>query len=253
MTANIWPNRFDDQVAVVTGAADGLGNAIANRLIAEGGLVWFADINEELLNQRVLEAGSNARALPLDITDEDAVARGFETIVRRDGRVDIAVNSAGIVGPNGVNVDDTPSDEYSEVLQVNLFGTFLITKYAVRSMMSRNYGRVLAIASIAGKDGNAGMCAYSSSKAGVIGLVKSAGKEFATTGITINALAPAVIRTAMVDAMSADQVEYMTSRIPMERCGTLDEVASTACWIVSREASFSSGFVFDLSGGRAVY
>lgn len=253
MTANIWPNRFDDQVAVVTGAADGLGNAIANRLIAEGGVVWFADINVELLNQRVLEAGSRARALPLDITDEDAVAKGFEAIVERDGRLDIAVNSAGIVGPNGVNIDDTPSDEYSQVLQVNLFGTFLVTKYAVRSMISRNYGRILAIASIAGKDGNAGMCAYSSSKAGVIGLVKSAGKEFATSGITINALAPAVIRTAMVDAMSVDQVEYMTSKIPMNRCDTLDEVASTACWIVSREASFNTGFVVDLSGGRAVY
>ena len=139
------------------------------------------------------------------------------------------------------------------MIRINLFGSFLTAKHALARMTPRNYGRVLLIASIAGKEGNAGMCAYSSAKAGVIGLVKSIGKEFAETGITVNALAPAVIRTAMVAAMEPAQVKYMTDKIPMKRCATLEEVASLACWIVSPEASFNTGFTFDLSGGRAVY
>ena len=138
-------------------------------------------------------------------------------------------------------------------LAVNLRGTFLMTKYALSIMESRNYGRILNFASIAGKEGNAGMSPYSSSKAGVIGLVKSAGKEFAETGITVNAIAPAVIRTPMVDGVDPDQVKYMTDKIPMKRCGTLDEVAALACWIVSPEASFNTAAVFDLTGGRATY
>ncbi|HEX7115165.1 MAG TPA: SDR family NAD(P)-dependent oxidoreductase [Steroidobacter sp.] len=253
MSASIWPGRFDEQVAVVTGAASGLGLAIAQRLSAEGATVWLLDRDEKALERAVASVGSNAHPLALDITDEPSVEAAFARVLSAHGRCDILVNSAGIVGPNNLDITRVPSDGFAQVLDVNLFGTYLMAKHAVVAMRPRNYGRILLIASIAGKEGNAGMCAYSASKAGVIGLVKSVGKELAETGITVNALAPAVIRTAMVEAMEPQQVKYMTDKIPMKRCATLQEVASLACWIVSPEASFNTGFTFDLSGGRAVY
>lgn len=200
-----------------------------------------------------LNGAEGAKSARIDITDEEAVESAFTRIDSEDGRVDIVVNSAGIVGPTNCRIAETPTEGFERVTRVNLLGSFLVTKHALIRMAPRNYGRILLIASIAGKEGNAGMCAYSASKAGVIGLVKSAGKEFAETGITINALAPALIRTALIDAMPVEQVRYMMDKIPMKRCATLDEVASIACYIVSREASFNTGFTFDLSGGRAVY
>ena len=253
METKTWPDRFAGQVAVVTGGADGLGFAIAERLIAEGAIAWLFDRDEARVKAAAGRLGPRAFTCALDITDETAVRAGFEAVVATHDRLDVMVNSAGIVGPNNKKITDTPTDGYEQVLRVNLFGTFLVCKHALVQMQKRNYGRVLLIASIAGKEGNAGMCAYSSAKAGVIGLVKSVGKEFAETGITINGLAPAVIRTAMVEGMDPVQVKYMTDKIPMKRCGTLAEVASLAAWIVSPEASFNTGFVFDLSGGRAVY
>lgn len=252
-TSDFWNDRFLGQVAVVTGAADGLGLAIARRLLAEGATVWLLDCNEEKVKRVAADLGRNARPLALDICDEGAVQEAFEQIAVAQGRIDILVNSAGIVGPNNKRITETPADGYEQVLRVNLFGSFLVCKHALVQMQKRKYGRVLLIASIAGKEGNAGMCGYSSSKAGVIGLVKSVGKEFAESGITINGLAPAVVRTALVDGMEPDQVSYMTDKIPMKRCGTLDEVASLASWIISPEASFNTGFTFDLTGGRAVY
>jgi 3-oxoacyl-[acyl-carrier protein] reductase len=252
MNRTLWNDRFAGQVAVVTGAADGLGRAIAERLLAEGSTVCFLDRDE---NKLAAAAANHPKAhtLVADICNEAAIEQAFERVFNAHGRLDIAVNSAGIVGPNNKKVTDTPADGYAEVLKVNLFGSFVVCKQALRQMQKRNYGRVLLIASIAGKDGNAGMCAYSSAKAGVIGLAKSVGKEFAETGITINALAPAVVQTALVAGMEPAQVKYMTDRIPMKRCCTLEEVASMAAWIVSPEASFNTGFTFDLTGGRAVY
>lgn len=252
-TTSLWKERFKDQIAVVTGAADGLGLAIAQRLLAEGATVWFLDRDEKKVSVVAKNSGANARFAAADICDEPAVQKTFEQIFAAHGRVDVVVNSAGIVGPNNKRISETPTDGYEQVLRVNLFGSFLICKHALVQMQKRNYGRVLLIASIAGKEGNAGMCGYSSAKAGVIGLVKSVGKEFAETGITINGLAPAVVRTALVDGMDPAQVKYMTDKIPMKRCGTLEEVASIASWIVSPEASFNTGFTFDLTGGRAVY
>lgn len=252
-TTSLWKERFKEQVAVVTGAADGLGLAIAQRLLAEGATVWFLDRDEKKVAVVAKNSGANARFAAADICDEPAVEKTFEQIFAAHGRVDVVVNSAGIVGPNNKRISETPTDGYEQVLRVNLFGSFLICKHALVQMQKRNYGRVLLIASIAGKEGNAGMCGYSSAKAGVIGLVKSVGKEFAETGITINGLAPAVVRTALVDGMDPAQVKYMTDKIPMKRCGTLEEVASIASWIVSPEASFNTGFTFDLTGGRAVY
>ena len=244
--------RFSGQVAVVTGAAEGIGFHLAARLAGEGARVVLIDRQAELLEDSAAEI-PGATWKVADISDDAALCAAFESIAGEYGRIDIVVNCAGIVGPNARRVTEVEVDEFDEVYAVNLRGSFLVTKYALRHMEERNYGRILLFASIAGKEGNAGMCAYSATKSGVIGLAKSAGKDFAETGITVNAIAPAVIRTGMVEALDQWQVDYMTEKIPMKRCGTLDEVAALACWIVSQEASFTTGAVFDLSGGRATY
>jgi len=243
--------RFKDQTAIITGGADGLGLHIATRLSKEGARVWIVDRDEELGVAAAKRIGCEFE--PIDVADESSVSMAFGKIIAAAGRLDVMVNCAGIVGPNGLKIVDVPLSGFEQVQAVNVRGSFLTCREAVRHMLPRDYGRVLLIASIAGKDGNAGMTCYSTSKAGVIGMVKSVGKEYAETGITVNGLAPAVIRTALVDKMDPEQVKYMTDKIPMKRCGTLDELAAMACWIVSPEASFNTGFTFDLSGGRAVY
>lgn len=249
-------DRFSSQTAIVTGGAQGIGYAIAERLAMEGARVWLFDTNEILLikaAEQINALGGFTESIKLDITDEDAVVTAFEQVTSSDKKVDIMINAAGIVGPTGTRIDAIDYEAFERTCKVNLSGSFLMTKHAIKAMLPNDYGRILLIASIAGKEGNAGMCAYSASKAGTIGLVKSAGKEYAETGITINALAPATVLTAMVQGMPPAQVKYMTDKIPMHRCGELDEVAALATWIVSREASFNTAFTFDLSGGRAVY
>ena len=249
-------NRFSSQTAVVTGGAQGIGYAIAERLAMEGASVWLFDTNESLLlkaAENIKSKGGSAGSIIVDITDEPSVMSAFEKVLSVDKKVDILINAAGIVGPTGARIDAIDYAAFEQTCKVNLSGSFLITKHAIKAMLPNNYGRILLIASIAGKEGNAGMCAYSASKAGTIGLVKSVGKEFAESGITINALAPAAVMTSMVQAMPPEQVKYMTDKIPMHRCGELHEVASLATWIVSTEASFNTGFTFDLTGGRAVY
>ncbi len=247
---------FRGQAAVVTGGASGIGRAVAAELAARGAAVTIVDINGELLDRAAAElsAGGNpAHAHAVDICDEEKFAEALASITERSGQLDIVVHCAGIVGPNGMPITKVSIDDFDYVYRVDLRGTFVVVKQALALMEPRNYGRILVFASIAGKEGNAGMCCYSATKAGVIGLVKSVGKEFAETNITVNAIAPAVIRTAMVDAMDPAQVKYMTDKIPKKRCGTLEEVSSLACWIVSKEAGFNTGCVFDLSGGRATY
>lgn len=251
-------SRFSQQTAVVTGGADGIGKAVARRLASEGASVTLFDVSPEKSAAVVAEfaaEGFVVHAETVDISDESQVKAGFAAAASRspEGRLDVVVNCAGIVGPTNRRIVEVASEEFDRVSAINLRGTFLVTKYALLAMEPRHYGRILHFASIAGKEGNAGMCSYSSTKAGVIGLVKSVGKEYAETGITVNAIAPAVIRTPMVDGIHPDQVNYMTDKIPMKRCGTLDEVAALTCWIVSPEASFCTAFTFDLSGGRAVY
>lgn len=244
-------DRFRDQIAVVTGAATGLGYAIARRLAAEGARVVLFDLDEARVRQTASEIGGTGRHV--DVSDEQSVKEALAAVERETGPPDIMVNSAGIAGPTNTPIMSYDAGDFDKVYAVNLRGSFLMTKYSLPSMLARNYGRILLIASIAGKEGNPGMCGYSATKAGVIGLVKGVGKECADTGVTVNGLAPAVIMTDLVRKLPAETVSYMTSKIPMKRCGTLDEVAAIAAWIVSKECSFSTGFTFDLSGGRATY
>jgi NAD(P)-dependent dehydrogenase (short-subunit alcohol dehydrogenase family) len=249
---NFNSNRYEGRVAIVTGGADGIGKAIAIRLAEEGAKVCIFDKDIELLEKTIQEVPGSS-SFQVDISDDSAVSSAFDEVVNAEEKIDIVVHCAGIVGPNAKKITEVDVNDFDQVYAVNLRGSFSVTKYAVTHMEKQNYGRVLLFASIAGKEGNAGMTAYSATKAGVLGLTKSAAKDYAETGITINTIAPAVIRTAMVDALDQWQVDYMTEKIPMKRCGTLEEVTSLACWIVSEEASFNTGAVFDLSGGRATY
>ena len=248
--------RFENQVAIVSGGAEGLGKGIAERIASEGGKIALFDINEVLLEQTVSgfkNKGFDAEGFTVDVSSESQVMQAMLKAEARFGQVDIMVNSAGIVGPTGTKITDYPVEEYDKIYAINLRGSFLMTKYAIKAMEKNNYGRILLIASIAGKEGNPFMSGYSSMKAGVTGLVKGIGKEYAQTGITVNGLAPAVINTAFNASTAPEQLAYMTAKIPMGRLGTVDEVASIATWIVSKEASFNTGFIFDLSGGRATY
>ena len=246
-------NNFNEQVAVVTGAASGLGLAIARKLHAEGATVALLDLNEAAVQAAAREVGPNATAYTLDLTNQDQVENAVGQIVERFGRVDILVNSAGVTGVTNVKSHEVDANNLRFVFDVNFMGSFFTARAVLPHMLKRNYGRILHIASIAGKEGNAGMLAYSASKAAVIGMTKVQGKEYAETGITINALAPAVIQTPMVDAMPPEQVKYMTDKIPMKRCGTLDEIAHMAAFIVSPGTGFTTGFTFDMTGGRATY
>lgn len=251
-----FPDRFKGQVALVTGGADGLGKAIAQRLVAEGASVALFDQNGALVARTATElttTTNTVRAYAVDISQENSVREAIQQVVADFGQLDVVVNSAGIVGPTSTNITAYATADFEHVCAVNLLGSFLVTKYAVTAMASRNYGRILLLASIAGKEGNPGMVGYSVSKAGVIGLVKAIAKEYATVGIAINGLAPAVIKTAMNDNTSPEQLAYMTAKIPMGRLGQVDEVAAMACFIVSAENSFSTGFIYDISGGRATY
>jgi 3-oxoacyl-[acyl-carrier protein] reductase len=189
----------------------------------------------------------------VDITDENQVRLTIQEIVDYFGTVDILVNSAGVTGITNMVSHHTDTEDIRKVFEVNFYGSFFTSKYVLPHMLQQNYGRILHIASIAGKEGNAGMIAYSSSKAAVIGMTKVQGKEYAQTGITVNALAPAVILTPMVEAMPLEQVKYMTDKIPAKRCGTLEEVANLVAYIVSPMNSFTTAFTFDLTGGRATY
>lgn len=244
--------EFQDQVAIVTGAASGIGLAIAQSLLREGAFVAVIDINENGLAQNY-SSTPRATIFVIDMTQEDVVNKTINDIALQFGRIDILVNCAGITGITNTPSHLVPADDLRRVFELNFFASFLSSKAVIPVMLKANYGRILHIASIAGKEGNAGMISYSASKAAVIGMTKVQGKEYAETGITVNALAPAVIQTALVAAMPAEQVKYMTDKIPMKRCGTLEEVTNIALYIVSRKNSFTTGFTFDLSGGRATY
>jgi len=250
------------RVAIVTGGARGIGYAIAQRQALLGNKVVLVDINEDLLKESSAKLNSHpelkgknpASFVVLDVTKADKVAEAVEQVIASHGRIDILVQAAGIVGQTAIKTHEVPEANFDLVLAINLKGIFLMCKAVLPQMVKQKYGRIVNIASIAGKEGNAGMLAYSTSKAGVIGLTKVIGKEYAEAGdITCNAIAPAVVRTEMVAAMSDKQVKYMTDKIPMKRTGTLDEISSMVAFIASPECSFTSGFTFDATGGRATY
>lgn len=244
--------RFENQVAVIIGGARGIGLAIAERLADEGAQVCVFDVLKEDL-KTLNERKNMASTSEVDITDEGPLNEAVQNIIRVYGRLDILVNCAGIVGPTATKIEKYSLKDFQKVLDVNLTGAFNVTKAVIPQMTQQNYGRIVHIASIGGKEGNPGMVGYASSKAGLMGLVKGVGKEYADSGITVNGIAPAVIATPMNQDTDPQMLEYMTAKIPMGRLGTVAEVASLVCWIVSKEASFNTGFIFDLSGGRATY
>ena len=238
------PSRFAGQKAVVTGGASGIGAAVAARLHAEGAQVCIWD-------REAADAGAIAGER-LDVTDPDAVAETAKRTIETMGGIDILVCSAGVAGPNATTWDYT-IDDWKKVFDINVHGLFYCNRAVVPAMRAADYGRIVNIASIAGKEGNPNASAYSASKAAVIGLTKSLGKELAKTGITVNSVTPAAVRTPIFDQITEEHVQFMLSKIPMGRLGTVDEVAALVCWLASRECSFTTGAVFDVSGGRAVY
>ncbi|MBX3253650.1 MAG: SDR family oxidoreductase [Chitinophagaceae bacterium] len=244
---------WNEQTGIVTGAASGIGQRIAEQLAQRGVHLALFDRNYEQLLSVAGQLPGKHELFAIDICNEEKVSEAVIQAAKRNGCIDILVNCAGITGKTSIKSHETDTTDVKAVFDINFMGSYFTSKHVLPWMIKNNYGRILHIASIAGKEGNAGMLAYSASKAAVIGMTKVQGKEYGGYNITVNALAPAVIRTAMVDAMPDAQVKYMTDKIPMQRCGTLQEAADMACFIISPENSFSTGFTFDLSGGRATY
>ena len=243
---------FAGRTAVITGGAMGIGLAVARRLVGGGAKVALWDCNEPALAQAKAALGTGVLTWPLDVADAASVARVAQATADACGGVDILVCSAGITGPN-VPLADYPVDDWKRVFDVNVHGVFLCNRAAVPLMQKKDYGRIVNIASVAGKEGNPNASAYSASKAAVIGLTKSLGKELAKTGIRVNCVTPAAVRTAIFDQMTQQHIDFMLSKIPLGRFGTVDEIAALVCWLATEECSFSTGAVFDVSGGRATY
>ncbi|WP_137151023.1 SDR family NAD(P)-dependent oxidoreductase [Devosia sp. FKR38] len=247
-------NQIDlaGQVAVVTGGAQGLGFAIAQRLIASGAKVSLWDTNAAVLAQATAALGASASSVVVDITDYPGLVGAQMAVERAIGPIAILVNSAGIAGTNA-SLEDYDPDEWRRVIEVNLNGTFYVNKAVVPGMKARNYGRIVNIASIAGKEGNPNLSAYSAAKAGVIGLTKSLGKELARFDIAVNAITPATAKTRILETLTPEFIDYMLVRIPRGRFLEVDEAAAMVAWLVSKDNSFTTASVFDLSGGRATY
>jgi 3-oxoacyl-[acyl-carrier protein] reductase len=245
---------FKNRVAIVTGGAQGIGLAITEALLKGGAQVAIWDISPDDLATAEKNLASLGKVLPLqvDVGSLDSVLKAAAATKKAFGKFDIAVNSAGIAGANATVVD-YPEEEWNRVIQINLNGTFHVGKAVLPEMIANNYGRIVNIASIAGKEGNPNAGAYSASKAGVIGLTKSMGKETATHNISINAITPAAAKTRIFDQITQQHIDYMLSKIPRNRFVKTSEIASMVAWLVSEENSFTTGAVFDLSGGRATY
>jgi 2-dehydro-3-deoxy-L-rhamnonate dehydrogenase (NAD+) len=229
--------RFAGRRAVVTGGLSGIGEAVAKRIAAEGGKVVVWDLGG---------------GIKTDISSWDSVQAAAAETLKQLGGIDVLVNSAGIAGPTATVVD-LKMEDWHRTIAINLNGTFYTNRAVVPHMVGQGYGRIVNIASIAGKEGNPNASAYSASKAGVIGFTKSLAKELAKTGVTVNSVTPAAVRTPIFDQIPQSHVDFMLSKIPMARLGKIEEVASLVCWLASEECSFSTGAVFDVSGGRATY
>ena len=256
-------NQLDFQGchAVITGGATGLGFAIAQRLIASGGKVTLWDRNAAAVRAAAAQLGAGTVAVEVDVSDAASVRNAVQSTLHPEPAransalavcVDALINSAGITGPN-VQLADYPVDAWRQVIDVNLNGVFLCCREWTPHLRTRPWARIVNIASVAGKEGNPNASAYSASKAGVIALTKSLGKELATTGVRVNCVTPAAVKTAIFDQMSPEHIAFMLSKIPMNRFGTPDEVAAMVAWLCTEDCAFSTGAVFDLSGGRATY
>jgi len=246
--------NLQGRVAIVTGAARGIGYAIAARALQSGATVALWDVDRDRLDsaRRQLSAHGPVSAACAELTDTASVEAATRTTLATHGRIDILVNNAGIAGGNGLTWELDP-DLWRRVIDVNLTGFFLTSRAVIPHLLANGYGRIVNVASIAGKEGNPTASHYSASKAGVIGLTKSLGKELATKNILVNCVTPAAANTEIFAQMKAEHIEYMRSKIPMGRFVEVDEIAALVCWLASEDCSFSTGAVFDISGGRATY
>jgi NAD(P)-dependent dehydrogenase (short-subunit alcohol dehydrogenase family) len=244
--------ELDGKTAIVTGAARGIGQAIAARLIVSGARVWLWDIDLAEATQAASELGDGAQPLQVNVTDTKSIENAVQTVTAADKKIDILVNNAGVSGANAP-LWEYPDDEWRHVMETNLNSVFYCCKAVVPHMIAGGFGRIVNIASVAGKEGNPNASAYSTSKAGIIALTKSLGKELADHDIAVNCVTPAAARTAIFDQMTQEHIDYMLSKIPRERFVDVDEIAAMVAWLVSAENSFTTAAVFDLSGGRATY
>ena len=240
------------QTAIITGSATGIGETIARRLAKAGATVVVADMNLAGATEVAQSIGGSAFAVELDVTSAASAEQAVAAVLAKTGRLDVLVNNAGI-GGKAAPIWEQSLEDWNRVIAINMTGVFNLTKASIVPMRARKYGRIVNIASIAGKEGNPNMTAYSATKAGVIGFTKSVAKEVATEGICINAVAPAVVRTKILDQLTPEQVDYMTQKIPMRRTGTTEEIAAVVHFLASPDCSFVTGQTYDASGGRATY
>jgi len=243
---------FKGRAAIVTGGAQGIGLAIVKRLVASGAKVRIWDVDDRLLAKTLAALGSAVTGDAIDVADAPAVERGIKSALEALGRIDAFINNAGIAGATKPVVDYTV-EEWEKVIRIDLTGPFLCCRAVAPHMAKAGYGRIVNVASIAGKEGNPNAAAYSAAKAGVIALTKSLGKELARTGVLVNCVTPAAAKTAIFDQISQQHIDYMLSKIPMGRFVTVEEIAALVCWLASQDCAFSTGAVFDISGGRATY
>lgn len=247
-----FKDRFAGRRSVVTGGASGIGFGAATRLVAEGGRVCVWDIDQTAIDKAVASLGTAAFGIRVNVANWDEVERAASEAAGALGGLDILIASAGITGPNTM-LWEYPVEQWRQVIDVNVNGIFYCNRAVVPHMLKGGYGRIVNIASVAGKEGNPNASAYSASKAAVIGLTKSLGKELATKNVTVNAVTPAAVRTPIFDQMSQQHIDFMLSKIPMGRFGKVEEIVSLITWLASEECSFTTASVFDVSGGRATY
>lgn len=248
----LYSERFKNRVAVITGGASGVGHEVGARIAAEGGKVSLWDRDAAMLAKAAASVSGGAHTVQVDVTDAAKLASAAQEVFDRFGRIDVLVASAGITGPTA-KLWEYPLEEWRKVIDIDLHGVFHACRAIVPHMLKNDYGRIVNISSVAGKEGNPNASAYSTAKAAVIGLTKSLGKELATTGVRANCVTPATFKSPILEQLPQSQIDYMKSKIPMGRLGEVHEVASLVCWLASEECSFSTAATFDISGGRTTY